>query len=459
MNRTTYTTTQTAAPNAQAAAVITLDKPTVSGQAKRLKSALKRLHGLDIGQEESLNLTALMHQFENHHAMLKAVRGSTPAADRGAAHTALRGLDADALYKAYTEIKPLPLIEDLVWAREVNGDPALIRRIEARVQEAADHIIAIHHAASRLAARPGAVPDSHAMRGVVISGAAYMLADFPAPWKHLAPRLGKTGPTEDPGLLPSVRRAFYERMRTAVEPHLSSTRWSLSAGTDGLCLSWENEWTMRMYYVTLARQNGRLRFAAEERTEGEGIDEHRRCERTVAERGIGVFDTIVDAIEAIVEDRNGNFLGTPRAGGIAPAAMSEALAAIEATIPGHDPLPPAEDIAAPAPTASTRPGGHQPEWTGEDDAAASREGWCLSETTDERYPYELQRIDSPEDEDGEMGEPLFASDQKAWEHVVARSRAGDDRAKRALRFLAAESPAEFERIATHTGIHDLGAMI
>jgi len=57
-----------------------------------------------------------------------------------------------------------------------------------------------------------------------------------------------------------------------------------------------------------------------------------------------------------------------------------------------------------------------------DNTAASREGWALFDCGPDpegRPQLQLQREDAPEDR-----EPPFASDRDAWEHVVARARAG-----------------------------------
>jgi len=55
-----------------------------------------------------------------------------------------------------------------------------------------------------------------------------------------------------------------------------------------------------------------------------------------------------------------------------------------------------------------------------DHAAATREGWdvfhCDALADGER---QLQRVDAPED-----GEPPFADDRDAWNHVVSRARVG-----------------------------------
>ena len=55
-------------------------------------------------------------------------------------------------------------------------------------------------------------------------------------------------------------------------------------------------------------------------------------------------------------------------------------------------------------------------------AAVQREGWAVFDCGPDpegRPMLQLQREDAPED-----GRPPFASDRDAWEHVVARARAG-----------------------------------
>jgi len=57
-----------------------------------------------------------------------------------------------------------------------------------------------------------------------------------------------------------------------------------------------------------------------------------------------------------------------------------------------------------------------------DHAAASREGWNVSECSgdcDRQPQTQLQRVDVPED-----GKPPFADDRDAWLYVVTRARAG-----------------------------------
>ncbi len=76
-----------------------------------------------------------------------------------------------------------------------------------------------------------------------------------------------------------------------------------------------------------------------------------------------------------------------------------------------------------------------------DHAAARREGWdvfhCDALADGER---QLQRVDAPED-----GEPPFANDRDAWNHVVSRARAGS-----ALHRAALASVDDNERMRIET---------
>lgn len=58
------------------------------------------------------------------------------------------------------------------------------------------------------------------------------------------------------------------------------------------------------------------------------------------------------------------------------------------------------------------------EWTREDSAAATREGWDIFDNSD--HGLRIEHIDSPED----GSSPAFESDQDAFEHVAARAAAG-----------------------------------
>lgn len=77
------------------------------------------------------------------------------------------------------------------------------------------------------------------------------------------------------------------------------------------------------------------------------------------------------------------------------------------------------------------------EWTTEDSAVASAEGWGLSECQDpEHPPWELQRNDSPDD----GSKPTFNGDTAAWRHVATRAREDSVLHQRAIDFLAGHSP-------------------
>lgn len=80
----------------------------------------------------------------------------------------------------------------------------------------------------------------------------------------------------------------------------------------------------------------------------------------------------------------------------------------------------------------------EPEWTHDDQAAAEREGWALFNLGTPRL--ELQRDDDRD---------VFADDNEAWAHVVARYFADEgDRGlhARALRYLARYAPCEYDAI-------------
>lgn len=85
-----------------------------------------------------------------------------------------------------------------------------------------------------------------------------------------------------------------------------------------------------------------------------------------------------------------------------------------------------------------------PGWVAADQDAAISEGWDVFECNDsEHEPFELERIDFPED----GSEAPFAGDPEAWEHVVTLAVAGSDLHNRALLFLAYASPGEIVHIA------------
>ena len=83
------------------------------------------------------------------------------------------------------------------------------------------------------------------------------------------------------------------------------------------------------------------------------------------------------------------------------------------------------------------------EWTREQNSAADRQGWAIFYTQGAygHPPYEVQRIDDPED-----GPPMFASDREAHEFVRRRAEEGDSLALAALEFLKRESPEEYDTV-------------
>lgn len=95
------------------------------------------------------------------------------------------------------------------------------------------------------------------------------------------------------------------------------------------------------------------------------------------------------------------------------------------------------------------------EWATPDQNAANAEGWNLFEAEgsvqnkDGRSPYQLQRIDFPEDDDGNQIPAPFEDDHEAWEHVWSAAAAGSELHKRAIQFLNANSPGEYAYITEY----------
>lgn len=81
------------------------------------------------------------------------------------------------------------------------------------------------------------------------------------------------------------------------------------------------------------------------------------------------------------------------------------------------------------------------DWSAENDVASSAQGWAIFNTSSGHGhpPWELHRIDSPED----GSEPPFANDREAHEFVRRRAEAGDSLALAAVEFLKEHSPAEY----------------
>jgi len=78
-------------------------------------------------------------------------------------------------------------------------------------------------------------------------------------------------------------------------------------------------------------------------------------------------------------------------------------------------------------------------WPAENDAASEKQGWAIFDTgrASGHPPYEIQRIDFPED-----GDAPFQGDKEAHEFVRRQAEAGDSLALAALEFLKEHSPEE-----------------
>lgn len=85
----------------------------------------------------------------------------------------------------------------------------------------------------------------------------------------------------------------------------------------------------------------------------------------------------------------------------------------------------------------------EPGWPAADQDAAISEGWDLFQCDLDHEPFELERIDFPED----GSDATFDDDTEAWDHVVTRAVEGSDLHNRALLFLAYASPGEIVHIA------------
>lgn len=89
-----------------------------------------------------------------------------------------------------------------------------------------------------------------------------------------------------------------------------------------------------------------------------------------------------------------------------------------------------------------------PRWLAEDQAAACREGWDIFECGDVNHePYELEKIDTPDDEDW----VVLDDDMDAWRIVTEGAANGSPLHQRAIAFLACWSPGELVHIASNLG--------
>lgn len=76
--------------------------------------------------------------------------------------------------------------------------------------------------------------------------------------------------------------------------------------------------------------------------------------------------------------------------------------------------------------------------------AALREGWVLSDTSgSENGPYQIQRVDCPEDWESGFPIPLLESDNDAWTIVLIGR---EPHHKAALEFIEESNPIEYEAI-------------
>ena len=85
-----------------------------------------------------------------------------------------------------------------------------------------------------------------------------------------------------------------------------------------------------------------------------------------------------------------------------------------------------------------------PPWTEENDRAASKEGWCLSECQGSANgPYQVQSFDDASDVEGA---PQLDGDEQAWSIIIKGEKAHH---VAALAFVKAHNPMEYEAIMKH----------
>ena len=87
------------------------------------------------------------------------------------------------------------------------------------------------------------------------------------------------------------------------------------------------------------------------------------------------------------------------------------------------------------------------DWSAEDRAAASREGWDLFECSGSDHgDVQLQRFDCPDEVESAPIPYPFDSDVDVWRHVKARAADGSALHRKALDFLSVRNPAELGRV-------------
>ncbi|WP_157681612.1 hypothetical protein [Mycobacterium sp. JS623] len=89
----------------------------------------------------------------------------------------------------------------------------------------------------------------------------------------------------------------------------------------------------------------------------------------------------------------------------------------------------------------------QADWSDEDSAAASREGWDLFECSGSDHgDMQLQRFDCPDEVENAPIPYPFDSDADVWRHVKTRAADGSPLHRKALDLLSVRNPAELGRI-------------
>lgn len=87
-------------------------------------------------------------------------------------------------------------------------------------------------------------------------------------------------------------------------------------------------------------------------------------------------------------------------------------------------------------------------WTEEHQQAALAQGWGIFH---DGVEYQLQRLDSPEDEAGEPIEPVFRSDLEAAHFVRRQAAKEDSLALFAIAFLVVEGSSDIRWFARDRG--------
>lgn len=90
------------------------------------------------------------------------------------------------------------------------------------------------------------------------------------------------------------------------------------------------------------------------------------------------------------------------------------------------------------------------DWTVSDSTAAEAEGWDIFDSAGSNGgPWQLQRFDTPDEWSGAPKPYPFETDADVWEHVAGRAAQGSALHARALVFLRAHNPLEYDAIWGH----------